>query len=177
MTESSYEYKEGQYLSFKAEGQQRFTRLRSLGEGYSEDELRAEILGNTIHVPHAKKSYKKYHDKISLIIDIQTKLSEGKGIGYERWAKVFNLKQMANTLNFLQENDIHDYEALVEKAKEAYTAYRKSGYSVKIYEENTEAILLHQATKKAFDNLESAKIPPVKILQEEFADCKNRQKL
>lgn len=51
------------------------------------------------------------------MVDIQKKLQEGKGPGYERWAKVFNLKQMAQTINFLTENVITDYEALVKKQK------------------------------------------------------------
>lgn len=214
MVESGYEYKEGQYLSFKAEGQQRFTRLRSLGAGYSEDEIRAVILGKTVHVPRTKGTYKKPTHQVSLLIDIQAKLSEGKGVGYERWAKVFNLKQMAKTLNFLQENNIHDYETLAEKAKSSadnyhklteelkgleqkmaevselrkhiinysktrdiYTAYRQSGFSVQIYEENIEAILLHQAAKKAFDNLKTTKIPSVKSLQTEYNDWRNKQKI
>lgn len=213
MIESGYEYKEGQHLSFKAEGQQRFTRLRSLGAGYSEDEIRAAILGKTDHVPRTKEAYRKSTHKVSLLIDIQAKLSEGKGVGYERWAKVFNLKQMAKTLNFLQENDIHDYETLAKKAKasadnyhklsheiktieqkmaetselrkhiinysktkDIYTIYQKSGFSVQIYEENIEAILLHQAAKKTFDNLKTTKIPSVKTLQFEYNDWKNKQK-
>lgn len=213
MVESGYEYKEGQYLSFKAEGQQRFTRLRSLGAGYSEEEIRAAILSKTVHVPRTKGAYRKPTHKVSLLIDVQAKLSEGKGVGYERWAKVFNLKQMAKTLNFLEENDIHDYETLVERAKSSadnyhklsqeikvleqkiteaselrkhiinysktkdiYTAYRQSGFSVQVYEENIEAVLIHQAAKKAFDNLETSKIPSVKTLQAEYNDLRNKQK-
>lgn len=131
MMESGYEVKQGQHLAFKASGQQKFTRLRSLGEGYSEDELRSAILGKTVHAPKAKVPYRKNPDKINLLVDIQAKLQAGKGPGYERWAKVFNLKQMAQTINFLTENNITDYETLVEKTKAATDRYHELSQQIK----------------------------------------------
>ena len=131
MAENGYEVKQGQHLAFKANGQQKFTRLRFLGEGYSEDELRSAILGKTVHTPKAKVSYQKNPDKINLLVDIQAKLQAGKGTGYERWAKVFNLKQMAQTINFLTENNITDYEALVEKTKAATDRYHELSQQIK----------------------------------------------
>ncbi len=131
MVENGYEVKHGQHLAFKASGQQKFTRLRSLGEGYSEDELRSAILGKTVHTPKAKVPYQKNPDKINLLVDIQAKLQAGKGTGYERWAKVFNLKQMAQTINFLTENNITDYEALVEKTKAATDRYHELSQQIK----------------------------------------------
>jgi hypothetical protein len=131
MMESGYEVKQGQYLAFKARGQQKFTRLRSLGEGYSEDELRSAILGKTIYTPKIKVPYRKNPDKINLLVDIQAKLQAGKGPGYERWAKVFNLKQMAQTINFLTDNKITDYESLVEKTKAATDRYHELSQQIK----------------------------------------------
>ena len=131
MMESGYEVKQGQQLVFKASGQQKFTRLRSLGEGYSEDALRSAILGKTVHTPKVKRPYRKNPDKINLLVDIQAKLQAGKGPGYERWAKVFNLKQMAQTINFLTENNITDYETLVEKTKAATDRYHELSQQIK----------------------------------------------
>ena len=131
MAENGYEVKQGQHLAFKAIGQQKFTRLRSLGEGYSEDELRSAILGKTVHTPKVKRPYRKNPDKIHLLVDIQAKLQAGKGPGYERWAKVFNLKQMAQTINFLTENNITDYETLVEKTKAATDRYHELSQQIK----------------------------------------------
>jgi len=131
MAENGYEVKQGQHLAFKANGQQKFTRLRSLGEGYSEDELRSVILGKTVHTPKAKVPNRKNPDKINLLVDIQAKLQAGKGPGYERWAKVFNLKQMAQTINFLTENNITDYETLVEKTKAATDRYHELSQQIK----------------------------------------------
>ena len=131
MAENGYEVKRGQHLAFKASGQQKFTRLRSLGEGYSEDDLRSVILGKTVHTPKAKVPYRKNSDKINLLVDIQAKLQAGKGPGYERWAKVFNLKQMAQTINFLTENNITDYESLVEKTKAVTDRYYELSQQIK----------------------------------------------
>ncbi len=63
------------------------------------------------------------------------------------------------------------------KTKEIYTAYRESGYSAKYYESNTESILLHQSSKRAFDSISSSKIPSVKDLQQEFNTCLNSKKV
>ena len=134
MMESGYEVKQGQQLAFKARGQQKFTRLRSLGEGYSEEELRSAILRKTIHTPKSKVPFRKNPDKINLLVDIQAKLQSGKGPGYERWAKVFNLKQMAQTINFLTENNITDYETLVKKTKAATDRYHELSQQIKYLE-------------------------------------------
>ena len=131
MVVNGYEVKQGQHLAFKAIGQQKFTRLRSLGEGYSEEELRSAILGKTVHTPKVKRPYRKNPDKINLLVDIQARLQAGKGPGYERWAKVFNLKQMAQTINFLTENNITDYEKLVEKTKAATDRYHQLSQQIK----------------------------------------------
>lgn len=213
MAENGYEVKQGQHLAFKANGQQKFTRLRSLGQGYSEEELRSAILGKTIHTPKAKIPYQKNPDKINLLVDIQAKLQAGKGPGYERWAKVFNLKQMAQTINFLTENNITDYETLIEKTKattdryhdlsqqikhiekrmaeiselkmqiinyaktkDVYTAYQESGYSPKYFNANSGDLLVHQSAKKAFNKVETPRIPTLKNLQQELNICSDMKK-
>ena len=77
-----------------------------------------QILENPQQSPSVQHTSGK-RQRIDLLIDLQKKIQEGKGAGYQRWAKVFNLKQMAKVLLFLQENDIHDYEQLKRLAKEA----------------------------------------------------------
>ncbi|NLC12843.1 MAG: relaxase, partial [Chloroflexi bacterium] len=140
MAENGYEYKQGQHLAFKASGQQKFTRLRSLGEGYSEDELRSVILGKAVHAPKAKVPYRKNPDKFNLLVDIQAKIQAGKGPGYERWAKIFNLKQMAQTINFLTENNITDYETLIKKTKAATDRYHELSRQIKDLEKRMSEI-------------------------------------
>ena len=141
MKDTGYEVKMEQHIAFKSVGQQKFTRLRSLGEGYSEDELRSAILGKTVHKPKAKLPYRRTPAKVNLLVDIQAKLQAEKGPGYERWAKVFNLKQMAQTINFLTENNITDYETLVEKTKAATDRYHEVSQQIKEIEKRMAGIL------------------------------------
>lgn len=109
-----WEVKRGKRISLKGKGQERFKRLDSLGEDYSEAALRAIIAGEKEHHPREKKTVQPMR-QVNLLIDIQAKLQAGKSTGFERWAKVFNLKQMAQTLNYLSENNLMNIEDLTAK--------------------------------------------------------------
>ena len=114
MEQSGYEVKQQRgAISFRAPGQEWFTRLRSstLGKGYSQKDIEAALSSS-------QRGTGQPSQRVNLIIDIQSRL-QGKGPGYERWAKVFNLKQMAAALAFLQENDLMEYGQLEKKAAEA----------------------------------------------------------
>ena len=117
---AGYEYKFGKHPALKGPDQKRFIRFRSLGEGYSVEELSAVILGNAEHRSRPKtktRSHRQHTDsRMSFVIDIQKKMSEGKGRGYEIWATNFNLKQRAEALLFMQEHNINSYEELCERA-------------------------------------------------------------
>lgn len=113
-----WEVKRGKRISLKGKRQERFKRLDSLGEDYSEAALRAIIAGEKEHHPREKKTVQPMR-QVNLLVDIQAKLQAGKGAGYERWAKVFNLKQMAQTLNYLSENNLMNIEDLTAKADAA----------------------------------------------------------
>ena len=200
METAGYEVKEQRgAISFRAPGQERFTRLRAetLGAGYGPEDIRAALSGKGRTTPRRK---------ISLAIDIQARMQTGKGPGYERWAKVFNVKQMAQTYNYLREHGLLNYAELEEKAsaateqfhalsaqikaaetrmaeiavlkthiinyaktRDVYAGYRKAGYSKKYLAEHESDILLHKAAKNAFDELGVKKLPTVKSLQEEYA--------
>lgn len=172
-------HRRGKTISIGAEGWDKNVRFDRLGDDYTLDDL---------------------------LVDIQAKLQAGKGAGYARWAKVFNLKQMAQTLNSLSEHGLLDYADLetktaettahyhelsdqikaaekrmaeiavlrthilnYAKTRETYVAYRKAGYSRKFRQEHEEEILLHQAAKDAFNELNVKKLPTVKALQTEYA--------
>ena len=139
MESAGYEVKRGAHIAFKGAGQQRFIRLRSLGEGYSENELREVIAGKKLHVPR-KTATAKSNKQVNLLVDIQAKLQAGKGPGYERWAKTFNLKQMAHTLNYLTENNLVSYDALSEKAVEAGARFHALSAQIKATEKRMAAI-------------------------------------
>ena len=113
-----WEVKRGKRISLKGKGQERFKRLDSLGEDYSEAALRAIIAGEKEHHLREKKTVQPMR-QVNLLVDIQAKLQAGKGAGYERWAKVFNLKQMAQTLNYLSENNLMNIEDLTAKTDAA----------------------------------------------------------
>ena len=113
-----WEVKRGKRISLKGKRQERFKRLDSLGEDYSEAALRAIIAGEKEHHPREKKTVQPMR-QVNLLVDIQAKLQAGKGAGFERWAKVFNLKQMAQTLNYLSENNLMNIEDLTAKTDAA----------------------------------------------------------
>ena len=85
-------------LPLKAHGRNALSVFGHWGAGYSEDEIKAVIAGKAEHRPHQKQPPKE--QPFQLLVDIQAKLAEGKGGGYERWAKKYNLKEMSKTLIF-----------------------------------------------------------------------------
>ena len=125
MQGAGYEIKSGKHYAFKGAEQKKFIRLRSLGEGYSED-IKAIIESKApqreVKKPTAKQP-KRQEKSVNLLVDIQAKLQQGKGKGYEQWAKIFNLKQMAQTVNFLQEHKLLAYSDLEEKAKKCTATF------------------------------------------------------
>lgn len=132
--QAGYEVKTGKYLALHIAGQKKFTRLCSLGKGYSEEEIRAVIAGRKTHTPHKRTRSDRRPQGINLLVDIQAKLQAGKGPGYERWAKVFNLKQMAQTMNFLTENNLLEYAQLEEKAATATARFNELSAQIKATE-------------------------------------------
>lgn len=115
MATAGYEVKHGRggVISFRAEGQERFTRLRSstLGKCYGQEDIQAVIDGRA-----APAGGRAEPPKVNLIIDIQSRMRAGKGPAYEHWAKIYNLKMMAETLQYLQGNNLLEYEQLDKKA-------------------------------------------------------------
>lgn len=106
-----YEIKCGKHISVKGKNQARFIRLSSLEEGYTEADLRAHFLGQQEHKPREKCNHRTDARPFNLVIDIQSKL-QNKGAGYQRWASVYNLKQMSKTLLFLRDHKIENLEQL-----------------------------------------------------------------
>jgi hypothetical protein len=99
------------------------TRLDTLGGDHTEAAIRERIEGRrTVSAPAGKTPAPNPDRRPSLLIDIKIKMREGKGAGYERWARIHNIKQMARTLIYLQENGLDDYAALKEKAAAATVA-------------------------------------------------------
>ena len=110
--ENGYRVSENRGVTFYRAGQKGI-KLHTLGAGYSESELRDVIAGRVAHNPRGKC------EPASLLVDIQGKLAAGKGGGYAQWAKVFNVKQMAKTLLYLQEHGIKSRAELTARADSA----------------------------------------------------------
>ena len=110
------------------------SRLDSLGEGYTMEDLLAVLSGQKTHKPRQKRVKQADPPKVNLLVDIQAKLQAGKGAGYARWAKVFNLKQMAQTVNFLTEHNLLEYAVLEEKAAAATAHHNELSAKIKAAE-------------------------------------------
>ena len=116
LQEQGYEVKRGKYVSFRAPGQERFTRCKTLGEAYTEEAIKERIKGRTT------TRRPKEHKGISLRIDLENSIKAQQSAGYEKWAKLHNLKQAAMTLNFLTEHGIDTYPDLERKVDEITAA-------------------------------------------------------
>ena len=126
--------KRGKSYRLKLPSWDRVARLDSLGEGYTLDDLLAVLSGQKEHTPRKKSVVRAAPPKVNLLVDIQAKLQAGKGAGYARWAKVFNLKQMAQTMNFLTEHNLLDYAVLEGKADVATARHNELSAKIKAAE-------------------------------------------
>ena len=157
---AGYEIKPGKYVSCRAPGQERFTRLKTLGADYTEEAIRERIEGRRTRTAKAPKAERG----VSLLIDIENSIKAAQSRGYEQWAKIHNLKQAAKTLNFLTEHQISRYEDLTAKITEIQTESDKAGDALKEVEKRLAdmAVLIKnvstfQKTKPSYDTYRKAK--------------------
>ena len=128
MAAQGYEIKQGKFISFRASGQERFTRCKTLGEAYTEEVIKERIKGRVItRAPKERKG-------ISLRIDLENNIKAQQSAGYEKWAKLHNLKQAAMTLNFLTEHGIGTYPDLTIKVAEITAARDETAAALKTAE-------------------------------------------
>lgn len=153
----------GKSISLRAPGWKSAARLDSLKSGYTEDDLLAVLTGKKEHALH-KKSPVTAPPKSNLLIDIQSKLDAGKGAGYERWAKVFNLKQMAQTMNYLREHALLDIDTLKEKSDAATAQFNTLLAQIKAAETRMAEIAVlktqiinYAKTREVFDGYKASK--------------------
>ena len=130
MQEAGYEIKTGKYISFRAEGQERFTRSKTIGENYTEERIKERIAGRT-----PRRSQRQAPPKdISLIGDIQERIRLIDSKGYEHKAKLTILKEAARTLNYLTENNLLQYDDLEKKVEDVHSSYDRTGKELKVVE-------------------------------------------
>ncbi|USF31306.1 relaxase/mobilization nuclease domain-containing protein [Clostridium sp. MD294] len=191
-----YEVKQGKQISFRVVGQNRFTRMKTLGAEYTETAIAEKIKLQQSKEKTIKKS-------ITSFIDIEQKKKDGKGAAYEQWAKIFNVKQAANTVNFLTENNV-DYQKLEQQVQNStkqfneisnqlkqkekqikevlelktniiyyartidiYKQYQKTKDKQNFKKEHNEDIIKHEKAKAFFEKTNQKKLPKVKELQQQ----------
>ena len=163
MQEAGYEIKTGKYISFRAEGQERFTRSKTIGENYTEERIKERIAGRT-----PRRSQRQTVPKgISLIGDIQERIRLIDSKGYEHKAKLTILKEAARTLNYLTENNLLQYADLEKKVEDVHSSYDRTGNELKGVEARLREvqpliknISNYQRLKPVYDAFQRAKDKP-----------------
>ena len=163
MQEAGYEIKPGKYISFRSEGQERFTRSKTIGENYTEERIKERIAGRT-----PRKSQRQTTPKgISLIGDIQERIRLIDSKGYEHKAKLTILKEAARTLNYLTENNLLQYADLEKKVEDVHSSYDRTGKELKGVEARLREvqpliknISNYQRLKPVYDAFQKAKDKP-----------------
>ena len=163
MQEAGYEIKPGKYISFRAEGQERFTRSKTIGENYTEERIKERIAGRT-----PRRSQRQTVPKgISLIGDIQERIRLIDSKGYEHKAKLTILKEAARTLNYLTENNLLQYADLEKKVEDVHGSYDRTGKELKVVEARLREvkpliknISNYQRLKPVYDAFQKAKDKP-----------------
>ena len=163
MQEAGYEIKTGKYISFRAEGQERFTRSKTIGENYTEERIKERIAGRT-----PRRSQRQTTPKgISLIGDIQERIRLIDSKGYEYKAKLTILKEAARTLNYLTENNLLQYADLEKKVEDVHSSYDRTGKELKGVEARLREvqpliknISNYQHLKPVYDAFQKAKDKP-----------------
>ena len=157
---AGYEIKPGKYVSCRAPGQERFTRLKTLGADYTEEAIRERIAGRRAK---AAKAPREQRD-VSLLIDIENSIKAAQSKGYEQWAKIHNLKQAAKTMNFLTEHKIEQYADLVSRIEEMSAESGQAADALKDAEKRLAdmAVLIknvstYQKTKPVYDAYRKAR--------------------
>ena len=157
---AGYEVKPGKYISCRAPGQERFTRLKTLGADYTEEALKERIEGRRTRAAKAPRADRG----VSLLIDIQNSIKAAQSRGYEQWAKIHNLKQAAKTMNFLTEHKIEQYADLTAKIAEIQTESEQAADALKGVEKRLADMALliknvstYQKTKPVYDAYRKAK--------------------
>ena len=163
MQEAGYEIKTGKYISFRAKGQERFTRSKTIGENYTEERIKERIAGRT-----PRRSQRQTTPKgISLIGDIQERIRLIDSKGYEHKAKLTILKEAARTLNYLTENNLLQYADLEKKVEDVHGSYDRTGKELKGVEARLREvqpliknISNYQRLKPVYDAFQKAKDKP-----------------
>ena len=152
----------GKHLSFRAPEQKNFTYMKSLGSYYSEENVHIRLAKNRSKV----KAPKYLSREARLYINISTYVTTGNREGFERWAKLNNLKEAARTFNYLSENNLLNYEdfqqhvsdvdASVKTADQRITQINNELSTQKVIQKHCDS---YRLCRKVIEDCRSAKNP------------------
>ena len=176
LQEMGYEIKQGKYISFRAAGQERFTRTKTLGAAYTEEAIKERIKG--VYV--AKTKTLREDKKIRLVVDLENSIKAQQSAGYERWAKIHNLKQAAKAVKEVEQR-MSDLSLLIKhtttyrQLKPIYDEYRKSPDKEKYLRGHESEIILFEAAARALKEMQIKKLPDLAALRKEYRSLNDRK--
>jgi hypothetical protein len=160
MQMQGYEIMRGKYVSFRAPGQERFTRCKTLGIGYTEEAITKRVAGESVRVPRPNRN----KTAITLIQQIEDAIAAQQKVGNPYWTKIANLKEAAKTVNFLTENGLLKPADFETKYAEVDAAFADAETALKTAEEKLKGmgilikhITSYQQTKPAAAGLKNTK--------------------
>ena len=185
MEESGFAVKQGRggVISFLAPGQEKPTRLRAstLGAGFDPEDIKAVIAGER-PLPELPEEPTVPPRRVNLIIDIQERMAQGKGPAYERWAKVYNLKQMAAALRTTEEPLSKTSELMAAtvdyaKTRPVFDGYKAARYSKKYLAQHEAELATYRAAKDTMNTiLNGAKLPKIEALKKSRRELAGQKK-
>ena len=181
MEEAGCWIKRGAHISIKPPGGERFIRLDSLGEEYSEEKLRQVLDGHHVHIPKIPRSEYCY-SQVKRLIDVEAKLREGKGKGYMIWAERNNIDAKAQSIIFLKEHNIGSIEELEDQIavlrserNKFHAAIREKKNRMKAINELRQAIRDYRRTKDVYAQYKASGWSP-KFYNEHRAEIEDHKK-
>ena len=159
MAAQGYEIKQGKFISFRAPGQERFTRCKTLGENYTEEAITSRIKGLAVD-----RGPNRQHKGITLRIDLENNIKAQQSAGYRHWATIENLKRIAETSNFLTEHGIGSMEELTECCEAASASaarlkaeLRETGARIEELTLKMKHVAAYRQLKPVYDRYQSSK--------------------
>lgn len=171
MVSMGYEIKEGKYIAFRAKEQERFTRSKTIGEDYTEDNIKKRIedrISGKEKSPIKSKSYKNKSAKkssIGSVIDIRNNIKAQEFKGYELWAKQHNLKNIAKTLNLMSIHQINSKNELYDEVGKANIDLTNIATNIKNTEKDIENLRFKIKSMETYN-----KLKPVYLAYENSKD-------
>lgn len=140
MKSYGYTIKQGKHISFKANGQERFTRSKTIGSEYTEERIKERITHRTLSTnttPFKRRTSNR-------VVDVGTNKLANESKGFERWLKLQNLKNMAKSWQLLSNEDLTDLDSFNEVVGKIHDEYNRYQNNVKSIESKLISVANHK---------------------------------